>query len=431
MNINTVLYKLENDEFSDVFRQLYGDMKSDLDYQKKRYINLVNSFVKFYPHREDVKIFSAPGRTEIGGNHTDHQHGCVLAAAVNIDAAAAVAFHNDNVIRIKSEGYDFFTVSLDDLGVHENEKGTAAIVRGIVSRFYEIGVEIGGFDAYCTSDVLSGSGISSSAAFETLIGTIIDSHYNNGRAGAVEIAKIGQYAENVYFGKNSGLMDQMVSSVGGLVEIDFADTENPRINSFSFDFEQAGYSLCITDTKGSHENLTDDYVAVRSEMEAVAKYFDKRFLRQVNEEEFYAELPKIRKSCSDRAILRAVHFFDENRRAVAEAEALKKDNIDYFLGLVRQSGDSSSQLLQNLYSVTQPTQQEIPLAITMSKKILGNKGAVRVHGGGFAGTIQAFVPVDMVEVYKNEIDRIFGKGSCLKLRIRPMGGAEITKEMTI
>ncbi len=431
MNINTVLNKLENEEFSEIFKQLYGNMKSDLDYQKKRYINLVNSFRKFYPHREDIKIFSAPGRTEIGGNHTDHQHGCVLAAAVNLDAVAVVAFHNDGVIRIKSEGYDFFTVSLDNLSVQNDEKGTSAIVRGIVSKFHEMGVNIGGFDAYCTSDVLSGSGISSSAAFETLIGTIIDSHYNNGKAGAVEIAKIGQYAENVYFGKNSGLMDQMVSSVGGLVKIDFGDTENPKINSFPFDFEQAGYSLCITDTKGSHENLTDDYVAVRSEMEAVAKYFDKKFLRQVNEEEFYAELPKIRKSCSDRAILRAVHFFDENKRAANEAKALKNNNIDGFIELVRQSGNSSAQLLQNLYSVTQPTQQEIPLAITMSRKILGNKGAVRVHGGGFAGTVQAFVPVDMVETYTNEMDRIFGKGSCHKMRIRPVGGAEITKEMTI
>ncbi|MBQ8297191.1 MAG: galactokinase [Ruminococcus sp.] len=426
MNISEVLQKIDSGYYNSVFERLYGTSESAMKYQTQRYKNAVNSFAELYPGREAIKIFSAPGRTEIGGNHTDHQHGCVLAAAVNLDAIAVVAFHNDGVIRVRSEGYDGFSVALDDLSVHENEKGSAAIVRGAAAKFAEMGADIGGFDMYCTSDVLSGSGISSSAAFETLIGTIIDAHYNGNRAGAVEIAKIGQYAENVYFGKKSGLMDQMVSSVGGLVFIDFRSTETPEIDGFEYDFEKAGCCLCITDTKGSHENLTPDYAAVPSEMESVAAQFGVKFLRDVNEDEFYSALPELREKCSDRAILRAAHFFGENRRAQQEAQALKNGRIEEFLEIVRQSGESSANLLQNLYSSSQPTQQEIPLGIMMSKRFLGGKGAVRVHGGGFAGTIQAFVPIEMSEGYAKEMNRIFGENSCYILRIRPVGGIEIT-----
>ena len=251
----------------------------------------MNNFAKLYPKRKNIRIFSAPGRTEIGGNHTDHQNGCVLAAAVNLDVIAVVAFHQDGVIRIKSEGYEPFTVKLSDVSTQSGKTGTAAIVCGIAAKFMDMGVEIGGFDLYCTSDVLCGSGISSSAAFETLIGTIIDSYYNDNKAGAVEIAKIGQFAENVYFGKNSGLMDQMVSSVGGLVFIDFSDTEQPKVEGFSCDFEEYGYCLCITDTKSSHADLTDDYTAIRNEMENIAKHFGKSHLRFVNELLFYNEIP--------------------------------------------------------------------------------------------------------------------------------------------
>ena len=285
MNILNALQGIENNEFMRTFKDFYGTAEEELKYQKQRYLDAVNSFAKLYPKRKDIRIFSAPGRTEIGGNHTDHQHGCVLAASVNLDIIAVAGFHNEGVIRIKSEGYDSFTVSLNDLSVHHNEKNTAAIVRGIVSRFSKMGVKIDGFDIYCTSDVLSGSGISSSAAFEILIGTIINSYYNSNRADAVQIAKIGQFSENIYFGKKSGLMDQMVSSVGGLVSIDFYDTQNPEIERFDFDFEEHGYCLCITDTKGSHANLTDDYVAIRSEMESVAAYFGKEALREVSEAE--------------------------------------------------------------------------------------------------------------------------------------------------
>ncbi|WP_298483963.1 galactokinase family protein [uncultured Ruminococcus sp.] len=391
-------------------------------------MNAVEKFKALYPNREEIYIYSAPGRTEIGGNHTDHQHGCVLAAAVDLDIIAVVAFHNEGVIRVQSAGYPQNYVDLNDLSVQKKEMGSSsALIRGIASGFHEMGVKISGFDAYTTSDVLSGSGLSSSAAFEVLIGTIIDSHYNRGKAGAVEIAKIGQYAENIYFGKKSGLMDQMVSSVGGLVSIDFHDTRKPAIKSFPYNFEKSGYCLCVTDTKGSHANLTDDYVAVRSEMESIASQFEKKFLRDVNENEFYSAIPQLREKCSDRAVMRAAHFFAENRRAVLEANALSEGNISCFLELVRQSGESSATLLQNLYSCSQPTQQEIPLGIMLSQRILGEKGAVRVHGGGFAGTIQAFVPAEKVNEYSQEMNRIFGDGSCYILRIRPVGGIEITE----
>jgi len=426
MKIEEIKRKLTQDGFLPMFETLYGTKKEVLAAQKARFEKAVERFEELYPGREDISLFSAPGRTEIGGNHTDHQHGCVLAAAVQLDVIGVVAFHEDGVIRVCSEGYRPFTVDLSDFAVQEGEKGSAAIVRGIVSRFAALGAKVGGFDVYCTSDVLSGSGISSSAAFETFIGTIIDTHYNAGKAGAVEIAKIGQYAENVYFGKKCGLMDQMASSVGGLVFIDFGDTEAPIIEPFAFDFEQAGYCICVTDTGGNHVNLTPDYVAVREEMESVAAYFGKEYLRQADEEEFYRELPKLRGTCSDRALLRAVHFFGDNRRAREEAEALRDGNVEKFLSLVQESGDSSEAFLQNLYSTSAPTEQAIPLGVMVSKRVLAGKGAVRVHGGGFAGTIQAFVPLELTEAYVKEMERVFGEGACYVFRIRPVGGAEVT-----
>ena len=428
MNIINTLHFVENNKFSDVFKDIYGTSEEEMKYQKQRYTDAVKKFSELYPERKDVRIFSASGRTEIGGNHTDHQHGCVLAAAVNLDAIGVVAFHNDGVIRIKSEGYNPFTVNLSDISVQSGKTGTAAIVSGIATRFMDMGVKIGGFDLYCPSDVICGSGISSSAAFETLIGTIIDTYYNGNKAGAVEIAKIGQFAENVYFGKNSGLMDQMVSSVGGLVFIDFLDTEEPKVETFNFDFEEYGYCLCITDTKSSHANLTDDYSAIRNEMENIAKQFGKSHLRFVNELLFYNEIPKLRENCSDRAIIRATHFFEENNRAKFEASALKDGNMEYFLELIRQSGRSSEAYLQNHYSCSDPENQAITLAIMLSRRFLGNSGAVRVHGGGFAGTIQAFVPINLVDDYISEMNRIFGEKSCTKMKIRPVGGIEITKE---
>lgn len=405
---------------------LYGEAAEIIEKQKKRYTEAIEEFTKLFPQHEEIHIYSAPGRTEVGGNHTDHQHGCVFAAAVNLDVIAVVAFHNEGVIRLKSAGYPQDNVELSDLSVHSEETGrSASIIRGIASKFTEIGAKIGGFDAYTTSDVLSGSGLSSSAAFEVLVGTIIDKHYNAGNAGAVEIAKIGQYAENVYFGKGSGLMDQMVSSLGGFVFIDFEDIANPVIKAHSFDFEKAGYKLCITDTKGSHSDLTEDYVSVPTEMKNVAKQFGREYLRAVDEKEFYEKLPQLRENCTDRELMRAAHFFAENNRAVYEAQALEKGDINGFLALVNQSGDSSANLLQNLYSCKNPQQQAIPLAIMLSKRVLAESGAVRVHGGGFAGTIQAFVPVDKAEEYSTAMNSLFGEGSCHILRIRPVGGIEI------
>ncbi|MGN1404548.1 MAG: galactokinase [Ruminococcus sp.] len=426
MKLEQCIRQLETGGFDGTLEMLYGTQA--VSRQRARYLDAIRKFREIFPEREEIHIYSAPGRTEIGGNHTDHQHGCVLAAAVDLDVIAIAAFHEDGIIRLESAGYPRDTVELDDLTVHPSETGTsAALIRGVVSRFQEKGVTVSGMDAYTTSNVLSGSGLSSSAAFEVLIGTMLDSYYYGGTLGAVEIAKISQYAENAYFGKNSGLMDQMVSAVGGLVAMDFCSTENPEIRSFSCDFEQAGYCLCITDTKESHANLTGDYDAIRSEMESIAAQFGKTVLREVDEEAFYQAVPELRKTCSDRAVLRAAHFFAENRRAVQEAEALESGDMDAFLALVNQSGDSSATLLQNLYSCMHPAQQAIPLGIWMSRRVLGQAGAVRVHGGGFAGTIQAFVPIEKKQAYVQEMNRIFGEGSCYVLRIRPVGGVELTE----
>ncbi len=407
-------------------KQLYGEDAAMLEQQKKRYMAALDEFAKLYPKRKEVCIFSAPGRTEIGGNHTDHQHGCVLAAAVNLDVIAVVSFHSEKVIRLKSTGYAQITVKLSELEKKPAEKGTStALIRGIAAKFAAMGVSLSGWDAYSTSEVLSGSGLSSSAAFEVLIGTIIDQHDNGGKAGAVEIAKIGQFAENVYFGKQSGLMDQMVSAVGGFVWIDFANTQKLVIQKHTFDFAKAGYCLCITDTKGSHADLTPDYVAVPTEMKQVAAYFGKEFLHDVDAAAFRKAVPKLRKTCFDRAILRAAHFFAETERATAEADALKSGDLSRFFALVRESGASSWELLQNLYSCQKPTEQAIPLGIWYSKQFLGNKGAVRVHGGGFAGTIQAFVPEADADAYCQCMNQLFGKGSCYKLSVRPLGGVRV------
>ncbi|MBR1533391.1 MAG: galactokinase [Ruminococcus sp.] len=426
MKPNELINRLNNSALKEELSVLYGSDADVLYRQRQRYIRAIRRFTEVFPDRDDVHLFSAPGRSEIGGNHTDHQHGCALAAAVNLDAVAVVAFHDEGVIRLYSEGYSMSEVSLADLSVHEEEKGKSiGIIRGIAARFAQMGVKIGGFDAYTVSDVLSGSGLSSSAAFETLVGTIIDIQYNDGKAGEIEIAKIGQYAENVYFGKGSGLLDQMVCSVGGFVFLDFRDTDDPVIEKHSFDFEKAGYNLCITDTKGSHSDLTDDYVAVPAEMKEVAAYFGKPYLREVDEKAFFSAIPELHGKLSDRAILRAIHFFGENRRAIQEADALERNDPEQFFTLYRQSADSSANLLQNLYSTKKPLEQGIPLGIAVSKSFLGNDASVRVHGGGFAGTIQAFVPIEKTDAYREKMDALFGEGSCYVLRIRPVGGVKI------
>ena len=425
MNLTNCIEEIRSDRVRNLFAELYGTQNHVIEKQQQRYERAVQAFHEFFPTRTDIKIYSAPGRTEIGGNHTDHQRGIVLAGAVNLDVIAIVSFHNEGVIRVKSEGYVLAEIQLSDLNPNEKDDGTMSLVKGVVTKFKEKNVTVEGFDMYTASDVICGGGISSSAAFETLVGTVIDLKYNEGKSTPFEIAQYGWFAENVFFGKKCGLLDQTVSSYGGLVSIDFKDDSSPVIEKINFDFEKYGYTLCVTDTKSSHENLTDDYVAIREEMKQVAKYFDCEVLSEVDEKEFLSFIPNIRSFCSDRAIMRAMHFFAETKRAHEEAVALKDKDIDLFLRLVNESGISSGNLLQNLFSNNTPTEQAIPLAIAMSKSILGNKGAVRVHGGGFAGTIQAFVPTEMVKEYKDSIERIFGDGSCHQMKIRPVGGIEI------
>lgn len=416
-----------NQSFDRLFKKLYGNSKEVISFQRERYCKALDEFAELYPQREYVEIFSASGRTEIGGNHTDHQHGVVLAGAVNLDAIAVVSFHNDGIVRVNSKGYKQFEINIDNLKPNKTDFGTVLIIKGILSKYLEKGVRVGGFDIYCTSDVISGGGISSSASFETLICTIIDTQYNQSKTTAFEKAQIGWFSENVFFGKKCGLLDQTVSSFGGLVTIDFKDNSNPVIEKINFDFNKNGYSLCITNTKSSHANLTDDYDSITDEMKSVARFFGCNVLNDVDEIDFFKNIARLRESCSDRAILRAIHFFDETKRARLEAEALKNNDMAKFLSLVNESGNSSCELLQNLYSNKNPLKQEIPLAIAISKKVLGGKGAVRVHGGGFAGTIQAFVPQNLVQKYKATMDEIFGNGSCLELNIRPVGGIKITK----
>ncbi|HCR73695.1 MAG TPA: galactokinase [Ruminococcus sp.] len=420
MNINNIKNNINSSASDRLFAELYGSQTAR---QKKRYCEAVDEFKKIFPDYDDVSVYSAPGRTEIGGNHTDHQNGQVLAAAVNLDIIAIAAFHDEPVIRIKSKGFEMDTIDISDLSVKEDEKGkSSALIRGIVSRFEQLGYKTGGFDAYTTSDVLKGSGLSSSAAFEVLIGTILNEHFNSGRISPVEIAVISQYSENEYFGKKSGLMDQMVSSVGGFAYIDFKNPQNPEIKKIDCDFDKTGYTLCISDTKGSHSDLTDDYVAIPYEMKQIAQFFGKSVLREVDEAEFYRCIPQIRENISDRAVLRSAHFFAETKRAEAEAKSLENNDFNEFLKLVNQSGKSSYQLLQNAYSCKNPAGQGIPLGIMISERILDSKGAVRVHGGGFAGTVQAFVPNSLINDYSNEINRIFGENSCHIMHIRPYGG---------
>ncbi len=374
-------------------------------------------------------LFSGPGRTEIGGNHTDHQHGHVLCGSVDLDMLACAATNGTGLIRIRSEGYPDLEVSLDDLGAKEEEKNTsAALVRGVAARLRELGYALSGFDACVSSTVLSGSGLSSSAAYEVLIGNIFNRFCCGGRLDPIEIAKIGQYAENVYFGKPCGLMDQMGSSVGGAVAIDFLDPASPTVERADYDFSNSGHALCIVDSGASHADLTGDYAAITREMGAVAAHFGKKVLREVPEADFRANIVELRKECGDRAVLRAIHFYEDDRRAVQEAKALKSGNFPKFLSLLNESGLSSSLRLQNTWSVADPRQQAVPLALTVAAELLEGEGAVRVHGGGFAGTIQAFVPEGRLETFRDGMDALLGKGMCHILHIRRQGGCAIEEE---
>lgn len=372
-------------------------------------------------------IFSAPGRTELGGNHTDHQHGLVLAAAVTLDTKAAVAENNDGCIRVMSEGYAPVTVRLNELEMQPEERNTtAALVRGVAAGFVRRGYGVRGFDAYIVSDVLPGSGLSSSAAFEVLIGTVINA-LSGGALSPAEIARIGQYAENEYFGKPSGLMDQTASAVGGIVAIDFADPGAPVITPVEFDFAGCGYALCIIDSGADHAELTEEYTAITNELKAVCRVFGKEHLREVDEREFYARIAEVRRAAGDRAVLRAAHVFSENRRCAEETAALGNGYFERFLRLVSESGRSSWMYLQNVIPTGSMARQELAFALLLCGKLLGGRGAFRVHGGGFAGTVQAFVPVDMLENFRAGIDAVLGAGSCHVLSIRREGGCMMEK----
>ena len=371
------------------------------------------------------RYFSAPGRTEIGGNHTDHQRGRVLAAAVNLEAVAAVRANGTDQIRILSEGYPMCQVSLAVLEPNTAEYNTTpALIRGVAARFAQMGCKVEGFDAYVTSTVLPGSGLSSSAAYEVLIGTIINHMFFDGKVSQPEIAMIGQYAENVFFGKPCGLMDQMASAVGNMVTIDFFDKENPVIESVDFDFAACGHALCIIDSRASHADLTDEYAAITIELKNICSFFGKDVLTQIDEAEFIANMAALREKFGDRAVLRAYHFYKENARVPQQVAALREGNFDKFLGLVKQSGYSSWMYLQNVIPAGYTTHQDVALSLALCENYLNGRGAYRVHGGGFAGTVQAFVPVDILETFRAGIDAVLGEGACHVLSIRPHGGVE-------
>lgn len=422
-NLNTIRNEITSGSFDERFTRLYG---SDTEVARARYLHITHLFEEKFGDADDIRFFSAPGRTEVCGNHTDHNHGQVLAAAINLDAVACAVKTNDHFIRVFSENYpgDIIDINILEPQMKEVEK-SASLVRGVAARFKELGYNIGGIDCVTVNNVLKGSGMSSSASFEVLVGTMLNYLYNDGKISPVEIAQIAQFAENKFFGKPCGLMDQMACSVGSFVQIDFKDTESPVITPVEFDFASCGHSLCIVDTRADHADLTDDYAAIRREMESVAEYFGKSCLREITEEDVFANIAGIKKKLGERPLLRAIHFFEDNKRVEKEAQALKNGDFEAFKALTVASGYSSYMYNQNVFSSSTPLAQPVSLALAVSEVILKGKGAWRVHGGGFAGTIQAFVPNDLLEEYKETMEAVFGEGSCYILAIRPFGGTEV------
>ncbi|MGN1102179.1 MAG: galactokinase [Huintestinicola sp.] len=417
--------KIASGDYDARLKEVYLSDKAVAD-QKERLAVIIDEYVKLFGDNENIELFSAPGRTEVGGNHTDHNHGKVLAASVDLDTVAAAAKRDDSVIVEKSFNFDALEVDISDLNVHTEEFGkSSGLIRGMCAGFVEYGYKIGGFNAASMSRVLSGSGLSSSAAYEVLIGTILNHLYNDGKVSAVDIAKIAQFAENKYFGKPCGLMDQMASSVGSFITIDFKDPSELIIKKVNFDFASCGHALCIIDTGGDHADLTDDYAAVRGEMEQAAEVFGKSVLRDVDEAEFMSNISLVREKVNDRAVLRAMHFYAENKRAEAEVKALESGDFDAFKELVTESGRSSYMYNQNVFTTKDVAHQGVSLALAMCEYLLKGKGAWRVHGGGFAGTVQAFVPVDMLDDFCEKIEAVFSKGSCHVLSIRPFGGIKL------
>ncbi len=413
---------LDAGELNEALSHLLYD---DLAAARERIANVLEQFQKSFGAGDDtlVALCSAPGRTEIGGNHTDHQHGRVLAGAVDLDFLACASPNGTNTIRFQSEGWPMVEVNLDTLDPKEEEKeSTAALVRGMAAQAAEKGYSVAGFDVYATSSVLPGSGLSSSAACEVLLGVIENHLFCRDELDPVTIAQMGQKAENVFFGKPCGLMDQTASSVGGAVTIDFADPAAPVVRALKVDLDSLGYALCIIDCGADHADLTDEYAAVPREMKAVAAFFGKEVLREVDEAEVLHNLPALRKAVGDRAVLRALHFFADNQRVAEQADALANGDMDTFLALVNESGDSSWEKLQDITPAGAVQEQSMAVALAVAERALKGRGACRVHGGGFAGTIQAFVPLDILAAFRSEIESTLGDGCCHVLRIRPVGG---------
>ncbi|MDR1107777.1 MAG: galactokinase [Spirochaetaceae bacterium] len=419
------------------FEPLYG--AGGLETARKRYTALVEGMLRgfspgeFPETRGDVRFFTAPGRTELGGNHTDHNQGKVLAASIQLDAVALAAPREDNRVLFRSTGYPDVAVDLSDLSVQRGETGsTEALVRGVAAELVRRGTAVRGFTANADSVVLPGSGLSSSAAMEVLLGRIFDTLYGTEKRSALELAQIGQKAENLYFGKPSGLMDQTACATGGAVAIDFADPHAPRVQPINFDLSASGYTLCVVNTHGSHADLTPDYAAIPEEMKAVAAFFGKSVLREVSADQVLSHGAELRKAAGDRAVIRALHYFEENQRVEAMGKALKavsaalsfrekQGELARYLNLVNKSGDSSWELLQNIYSPRAPREQGISLALSVTRQLLRDAGACRVHGGGFAGTIQAYIPLDLLDSYRHQMEGIFGAGAVTVLQIRPIG----------
>lgn len=431
VNVSQCKQRLASESARRVMARLYGDRPELCNEQVVRYSRLLDAFARRFPESAttDVAVFSAPGRTEVGGNHTDHNNGCVLAAAIQLDTIAVAAPTTDGIVTIFSEGYrEPFVVDTADLEAHADERGgTNALIRGVAARLRERGFRVGGFQACVTSDVGVGSGLSSSAAFEVLVGAILSAFYNDGRIEPSEIAMAGRHAENHFFGKPSGLMDQMTSAVGGFVTIDFANPMEPAVRKVECDLAASGLALVVTDTGGSHADLTPEYASVQAEMQAVAQALGAEVLRDVSPEQLLDLAGELRTQLGDRAILRAVHFFDDNERVADQVAALEAGDVGGFLDLVRASGRSSWQLLQNCY-VPGETEQGLALAQMLSAKILGERGAWRVHGGGFAGTILAVVPEDLLDAYVGRMECTFGQGAACVLRVREDGATRIEIE---
>ena len=414
--------------FDERMQQMYGVSSDALDHYRGRISDALTAFISLYGE-QPVRVFSVSGRTELGGNHTDHQHGRVLCGGISLDIIAVAAPTDEACIRVKSEGYPEDCVELSSLSPQKDEAGrSSALIRGTAARFSALGKPVGGFCAYTTSDVLKGSGMSSSAAFEVMIGTICNDFYANGAFSQAQLAMIAQYAENEYFMKPCGLMDQMACALGGVTAIDFADPAAPVYSQVPLDLAAEGYALCIIDSGADHADLTDEYGAVPAEMKAVANAMGKNVLRDTDETVFWNTLPELRKQCGDRAVMRAIHFYSDNARVSQQIDALRSGDFSAYLQHVNASGESSAFALQNIYASGQKKEQAVAVTIALCKHLLNGTGACRVHGGGFAGTVQAYVPLDRAEAFRSAVDAALGEGACHVLQIRACGACALWNE---